>query len=133
MPRLSSLTVGSCNKLKALPDYLLQTTALQELSICSCDLLEELPILEDRRTTDIPRLTSLWISDCPNLKVLPDYLLQTTTLQELTIHRCPLLENRYREGKGEDWHKISHIPHIKWSITRWCCRITSFERRRCRY
>ncbi|KAL9448300.1 hypothetical protein AB3S75_015721 [Citrus x aurantiifolia] len=34
--------------------------------------------------------------------------------KELTIHICPLLENRYREGKGEDWHKISHIPHIKW-------------------
>ncbi|XP_024039257.1 putative disease resistance protein RGA4 [Citrus clementina] len=113
MPRLSFLEVSSCNKLKALPDYLLQTTALQELSICSCDLLEELPILEDRRTTDIPRLTSLWISDCPNLKVLPDYLLQT--LQLLIILGCDLLEEHYREGKGEDLQKISHIPHIKWS------------------
>ncbi|XP_024039266.1 disease resistance protein RGA2-like [Citrus clementina] len=114
MPRLSFLKVVFCNKLKALPDYLLQTTALQELRIFSCDLLEELPILEDRRTTDIPRLSSLRISDCPKLKVLPDYLLRTTTLQELTIDECPLLENRYREGKGEDWHKISHIPHIEW-------------------
>ncbi|KDO38507.1 hypothetical protein CISIN_1g043856mg, partial [Citrus sinensis] len=81
MPRLSSLKVGSCNKLKALPDYLLQTTALQELSIYSCENLEELPIPEDRRTTDIPRLSSLRIG----LKVLPDYLLRTTMLQELSI------------------------------------------------
>ncbi|KAH9751738.1 hypothetical protein KPL71_014411 [Citrus sinensis] len=114
MPRLSSLTVESCNKLKALPDYLLQTTALQKLSICACTNLEELSILEDRRTTDIPRLSSLRIWFCPKLKVLLDYLLRTTTLQELSIMECPILENRYREGKGEDWHKISHIPHITW-------------------
>ncbi|XP_024040861.1 disease resistance protein RGA2-like [Citrus clementina] len=113
MPRLSSLMIWSCNKLKVMPDYLLQTTALQELSIYSCENLEELPILEDRRTTDIPRLSSLFIQNCPKLKALPDYLLRTSTLQELTIDKCPILENRYREGKGEDWHKISHIPHIK--------------------
>ncbi|KDO38089.1 hypothetical protein CISIN_1g0473211mg, partial [Citrus sinensis] len=81
MPRLSSLQIMNCRKLKALPDYLLQTIALQKLSIYSCDLLEELPILEDRRTTDIPRLSSLAIWYCPKLKVLPDYLLRTTTLQ----------------------------------------------------
>ncbi|KAK9214433.1 hypothetical protein WN944_006425 [Citrus x changshan-huyou] len=113
MPRLSSLTVSGFNKLKALPDYLLQTTALQELSISFCENLEELPILEDHRTTDIPRLSSLEIEYCPKLKVLPDYLLQLTTLQKLRIELCPLLENRYREAKGEDWHKISHIPHIE--------------------
>ncbi|GAY69104.1 hypothetical protein CUMW_269450 [Citrus unshiu] len=119
MPRLSSLDVTSCNKLKALPDYLLQTTALQELRIHSCKNLEELPILEDRRTTDIPRLSSLRIGYCPKLKVLPDYLLRTTTLQVLSISECPLLEEHYREGKGEDWHKISHIPHIQISHITW--------------
>ena len=102
MPRLSSLDVVSCNKLKALPDYLLQTTALQELRILGCENLEELPILEDRRTTDIPRLSSLEIGYWPKLKVLPDYLLRTSTLQELSISECPLLEEHYREGKGED-------------------------------
>ncbi|KAH9685802.1 hypothetical protein KPL70_014102 [Citrus sinensis] len=114
MPRLSSLQIMNCRKLKALPDYLLQTIALQKLGIYYCDLLEELPILEDRRTTDIPRLSSLAIWYCPKLKVLPDYLLRTTTLQVLSIMECPLLEEHYREGKGEDWHKISHIPCIMW-------------------
>ncbi|XP_024039275.1 disease resistance protein RGA2-like [Citrus clementina] len=106
MPRLSSLTVGSFNKLKALPDYLLQTTALQKLNISDCENLEELPILEDHRTTSV--VCSLMILDCPKIKVLPDYLLRTTTLQELTILGCPLLEEHYRE----DRHKISHIPRI---------------------
>ncbi|KAL9448291.1 hypothetical protein AB3S75_015713 [Citrus x aurantiifolia] len=35
--------------------------------------------------------------------------------KELRIEDCPILEERYRAGKGQDWHKISHIPHIKWS------------------
>ncbi|KDO40791.1 hypothetical protein CISIN_1g0439642mg, partial [Citrus sinensis] len=42
MPRLSSLTIDSCPKLKALPDHFHQTTTLKELIIRSnCGLLEE--------------------------------------------------------------------------------------------
>ncbi|KAK9214435.1 hypothetical protein WN944_006427 [Citrus x changshan-huyou] len=124
MPRLSSLTIWHCPRLRVLPDYLFQSTTLQKLSISYCPIMEELPILEDHRTTDIPRLSSLEIEYCPKLKVLPDYLLRTTTLQQLSIQGCPLLENRYREGKGEDWHRISHIPHIEWD-SRKCQNYTS--------
>ncbi|KAK9215493.1 hypothetical protein WN944_007498 [Citrus x changshan-huyou] len=41
MPRLSSLTVSSCPKLKAMPDHLLQTTTLRRLMILGCPILEE--------------------------------------------------------------------------------------------
>ncbi|KAH9689063.1 hypothetical protein KPL70_015331 [Citrus sinensis] len=42
MPRLSSLEIWSCRKLKALPDHLLQKTALQALKIWGgCHILEE--------------------------------------------------------------------------------------------
>ncbi|KDO59545.1 hypothetical protein CISIN_1g010462mg [Citrus sinensis] len=41
MPRLSSLTIWSCRKLKALPDHLLQKTTLQKLHIRRCPILEE--------------------------------------------------------------------------------------------
>ncbi|KAK9214442.1 hypothetical protein WN944_006434 [Citrus x changshan-huyou] len=58
----------------------------------------------------MPRLS------CYKLKVLPDYLLQMTTLQRLNIRGCPILEERYRR---EDWHKISHIPHIRWFAIRY--------------
>ncbi|KAH9689095.1 hypothetical protein KPL70_015350 [Citrus sinensis] len=43
MPRLSSLIIWSCRKLKALPDHLLQKSTLQNLEI-----LGECPILQER-------------------------------------------------------------------------------------
>ncbi|XP_024039263.1 putative disease resistance protein RGA4 [Citrus clementina] len=76
MPRLSSLTIWYCPRLRVLLDYLFQSTTLQKLSISYCPIMEELRILEDHRTTDIPRLSSLEIEYCPKLKVLPDYLLR---------------------------------------------------------
>ena len=72
MPRLSSLTIWYCPRLRVLPDYLFQSTTLQKLSISYCPIMEELRILEDHRTTDIPRLSSLEIEYCPKLNVLPD-------------------------------------------------------------
>ncbi|KAL9447357.1 hypothetical protein AB3S75_014928 [Citrus x aurantiifolia] len=58
----------------------------------------------------MPRLSSLSIRRCPKLKALPDHLLQKTTLQALTIVECPILEERCRKEKGEDWPR--HIPDV---------------------
>ncbi|KAH9716302.1 hypothetical protein KPL71_021416 [Citrus sinensis] len=41
MPRLSSFEIKWCPKLKALPDYIHQTTTLKELRILMCGLLKE--------------------------------------------------------------------------------------------
>ncbi|KAL9448530.1 hypothetical protein AB3S75_015924 [Citrus x aurantiifolia] len=60
----------------------------------------------------MPRLSSLTIGSCPELKALPDHIHQTTTLKELDIWDCRLLEERYCKGEGEDWPKISHIPNL---------------------
>ncbi|GAV75247.1 LRR_1 domain-containing protein/NB-ARC domain-containing protein, partial [Cephalotus follicularis] len=63
----------------------------------------------------LPCLRWLGIRDCPTLMALPDQLLQATSLEELYIDFCPILEQRYfNEGRGGgvDWHKISHIPTI---------------------
>jgi len=68
-------------------------------------------------------LTSLAISDCPNLKKLDYKGLQgilEEDLPKLISHfsirgNCPLLkglpERRRRLGK-EDWEKIAHIQHL---------------------
>ncbi|KAJ6748150.1 PENTATRICOPEPTIDE REPEAT-CONTAINING PROTEIN [Salix purpurea] len=68
---------------------------------------------EDATTTSIfimPQLQKLIIHGCRLLRALPDYVL-AAPLQLLRILQCPNLSKRYgKEEKGEDWHKISHIP-----------------------
>ncbi|KAL5755793.1 hypothetical protein ACOSQ2_020539 [Xanthoceras sorbifolium] len=61
----------------------------------------------------MPCLRSLKISYCPNLKTLPDYILQSTTLEQLVIIGCSILEKRYRVERAENWVKDSGIPKIR--------------------
>ena len=50
----------------------------------------------------MPRLQSLTISDCPNLKSLLDYLLTAPFLTELDISGSSTLKKRYRRGTREN-------------------------------
>ncbi|GLT28414.1 hypothetical protein SLA2020_033500 [Shorea laevis] len=60
--------------------------------------------------TIMPRLSSLTILDCKKLKRLPDYILQSTTLQELTIINCSCISKRCKE----DYQPfINRIPHSR--------------------
>ncbi|XP_030971714.1 disease resistance protein RGA2-like [Quercus lobata] len=61
----------------------------------------------------MPRLHSLTIWDCGNLKSLPDYLRNTPLLKELEIWVCPILKQRFERGIGSYWPNISHIPNIQ--------------------
>ncbi|CAN6696259.1 unnamed protein product [Malus baccata var. baccata] len=60
----------------------------------------------------MPYLSSLKIGQCYALETLPDFLCKIP-LQNLSIFVCPKLAERCKEGSGEEWHKISHIPNIK--------------------
>ncbi|KAL9450503.1 hypothetical protein AB3S75_012271 [Citrus x aurantiifolia] len=60
----------------------------------------------------MPRLSSLSIQSCHELKALPDHLLRKTTLQSLMIYDCPSLADRFRKKTGVDWPKIRHIPEL---------------------
>ena len=63
-------------------------------------------------TKIMPRLQSLKINFCDELKSLPNYLLTAPSLKNLKICGSRLLQRRYQRGTGEDWHKISHISNI---------------------
>ncbi|GKV28590.1 hypothetical protein SLEP1_g37613 [Rubroshorea leprosula] len=55
----------------------------------------------------MPRLSSLVIESCEKLKMLPDSILQSTTLQNLEISGSPVVSSRC---KGEYQPHISRIP-----------------------
>lgn len=57
-------------------------------------------------------LQSLHISYCQKLKTLPDFL-RRIPLRRLEITGCKILKERCREGVGEEWPKISHVPELQ--------------------
>ncbi|KAL9460921.1 hypothetical protein AB3S75_004002 [Citrus x aurantiifolia] len=60
----------------------------------------------------MPRLHRLQLDGCHKLKALPDHLLLTTKMNELTMNWCSVLKERY--GRTGDWrYKVSHIPNIR--------------------
>ncbi|XP_058114462.1 probable disease resistance RPP8-like protein 4 isoform X3 [Magnolia sinica] len=61
----------------------------------------------------MPSLLHLYISQCYELKKLPEGLQHVTTLKKLELPRMHYeFVKRLDRGDGEDWHKIRHIPSI---------------------
>ncbi|KAJ6370844.1 hypothetical protein OIU77_001365 [Salix suchowensis] len=106
---LKYLLLDTCPKLNSLPESIQHLTSLQSLRICDCKGLASLP----NQISYLTSLSALYIQDCPNLVSLPDGLQRLSNLSRLTIGNCPELAKRCKKEKGEDWPKISHIPHIK--------------------
>jgi len=63
-------------------------------------------------TIIMPSLRSLEIAYCPKLKALPDYVLQSTTLEQLIIDDSPIIGAQFEEG-GKGWPNASHTPNIR--------------------
>ncbi|GKC27658.1 disease resistance protein [Tanacetum coccineum] len=78
---------------------------LQELDISSCKALVSLP-------SNFPKLKSLKIDKCDKLRSLPDEIQSFKDLNQIIIWGCKILRRRCEKEIGEDWSKISHIPHI---------------------
>ncbi|MFQ6669384.1 hypothetical protein Gotur_034649 [Gossypium turneri] len=72
---------------------------------------ENLEFMFSEGFQDLASLQRLKIRDCPKLTSLPekDVLL---SLGNLTIYRCPLLQEECSSDKGREWSKISHIPFV---------------------
>ncbi|XP_062118184.1 putative disease resistance RPP13-like protein 1 [Humulus lupulus] len=90
------------------PDEGLLPITLKTIVIRNCSKLET---LNGKAFQQLTSLTSLFISDCENLQCLPEEELPTS-LTELHIEGCPLLNQRCEKG-GEDWPKIQHITQVK--------------------
>ncbi|KAJ6371763.1 hypothetical protein OIU77_002143 [Salix suchowensis] len=106
---LEDLNLFSCPELNSLPESIHHLTSLQSLSIYDCKGLASLP----NQIGYLTSLSAFFIQDCPNLVSLPDGVQSLSNLTQLIIYNCPKLAKRCKKEKGEDWPKISHIPHIE--------------------
>ncbi|WJX58279.1 hypothetical protein P8452_43749 [Trifolium repens] len=106
---LQTLKIWDFPKLKVLPNEPFNL-ALEYLEITHCDELESLP---GQIWESLQSLGSLYIRGCKGLRCLPEGIRHLTSLEVLYIRNCPRLEERYKEGTGEDWDKIAHIPKVK--------------------
>ncbi|GAU47694.1 hypothetical protein TSUD_245850 [Trifolium subterraneum] len=99
---LQNLRIFSYPKLKELPNEPFNL-AMEHFHIPHCDELESLPE-QSLRTLEI------W--DCKGLLCLPEGIRHLTSLEYLLILSSPTLVKRCKEGTGEDWDKIAHIPRL---------------------
>jgi len=84
-------------------------TSLQSLYISIWNELESLP---EQNWEGLQSLRTLSIWSCKELRCLPEGIRHLTSLEALNIVGCPTLEERCKEGTGEDWDKIAHIPKL---------------------
>ncbi|KAI3857792.1 hypothetical protein MKX03_033920, partial [Papaver bracteatum] len=93
-----------------LPDQLQLLTSLQCFTISGFPCLLSLP----EWFGDLCSLRTLNINNCENLKYLPseEQMLRLTSLQNLKITWCPLLQKRCR-FPNEEWHKITDFNLTK--------------------
>ncbi|CAL5092545.1 unnamed protein product [Urochloa decumbens] len=101
---LEELVVHGGNSFSTFPDANPCFPSLRYLDM-SFPHLEMLPEWLGQLTT----LEELFIFKCFNLTSLPASIQNLTTLKKLQIRLCPRVVKRC---KGEDAHKISHIPEV---------------------
>ncbi|KAL6127843.1 hypothetical protein ACLB2K_071204 [Fragaria x ananassa] len=85
---LESLTIRNCPSLICLLRKDQLPRSLKQLRISCCGQLE---LITERFLDDSCQLEQIYISDCPNLKSLPEGLCHLTNLQSLTVENCQSL------------------------------------------
>lgn len=105
-PTLENFQLLSVSGLRTLPEAMRCFTSLIGLHLCSLKDLEALPGWLGQFTC----LVGIVVEDCPKLTSLPDSMRGLFSLEVLRIVKCPILVARCQ---GEDVHKISHIPTVK--------------------
>ncbi|XVE68322.1 hypothetical protein DITRI_Ditri09bG0058400 [Diplodiscus trichospermus] len=84
------------------------------LTFLSINSFPKLEILSSKGFQDLTSLEYLYISDCPNLKSLPEKdMLSSLLVLSSDGHDCPMLVERCKKDKGPEWPKIAHIPCVQ--------------------
>ncbi|WVZ91040.1 hypothetical protein U9M48_037266 [Paspalum notatum var. saurae] len=90
-----------------LPESMQRLTSLQFLFLSQCKALAQLP----ESLGELSALRRFYIQRCTGLASLP-HSMRRLKLEKLRIGGNPELVRRCREGVGEDWLLISHIPDL---------------------
>ncbi|XP_021811795.1 disease resistance protein RGA2-like [Prunus avium] len=107
--RLQNLYIINLPRMVALLEWFKGVAnTLQLLSISRCENLEALP----EWLASFTLLRKLFLDSCPKFSSLPEGMRSLTSLRKLVIDDCPELERRCQCDIGEDWPKISHVPHV---------------------
>jgi Leucine-rich repeat (LRR) protein len=105
---LVEMKIVGWGNLRQLPVAMKHLTSLQVLSLEGCSALCMLPDWIGQ----LSALRLLRIDRCSNLQSLPHSIKCLTALRSLSITGCPDLARRYKKEVGDEWHLVSHIPHV---------------------
>ncbi|XP_062116755.1 putative disease resistance RPP13-like protein 1 [Humulus lupulus] len=84
---------------------------LKKLGFERCEKLQvNLKTLDEEAFQHLTSLEKLQIEYCGKLQYLPKEL--PSSLSDLCIRHCTMLEPRLEKNLGEDWPSIAHIPNI---------------------
>ncbi|KAL5545575.1 hypothetical protein UlMin_005262 [Ulmus minor] len=108
LPNLTTFQIRGSGDVTSFPEEGLLIPTLTSLEITNLSSLET---LDNSGLGALTSLKYLTIDDCPKLKTIPEEGLPTS-IRELRIWKCPLLEEKCEKEKGEYWTKIAHIPSI---------------------
>jgi Leucine-rich repeat (LRR) protein len=119
LTNLVVLTLSHQKKWRHLPS-LVNFPSLEYITLVSLDSLENISEMEWQ---SLSRLRELDLIALPNLVSIPAGIQHITTLETLSISRCPIPLERCKRETGEDWPKIAHIPMLEgetlWQGTIW--------------
>ncbi|KAL5129503.1 putative disease resistance RPP13-like protein 1 [Glycine soja] len=103
---------GRCDGIKSFPKEGLLPPSLTSLYLSGFSNLEMLDCTGLLHLTSLQQLT---IDSCPLLENMAGERLPVSLIK-LTIDSCPLLEKRCRKKHPQIWPKISHIPGIQMDL-----------------